>query len=80
MWFFVFELLEVPVTWPKVRGGTEVNWIGYCLNIHTFHKGINASKREWIVQWITKKLELGGVVAELKSVLGRLSEVADETG
>ena len=60
--------------------GPRVNWIGYCLNIHTFHKGINASKREWIVQWITKKLELGGVVAELKSVLGRLSEVADETG
>ena len=77
MWFFVFELLEVPVTWPKVRGGTEVNWIGYCLNIHTFHKGINASKREWIVQWITKKLELGGMVGrELKSVLGRLSFVA----
>ena len=28
--------------------GPRVNWIGYCLNIHTFHKGINASKREWI--------------------------------
>ena len=77
MWFLVFELLEVLVTWSKVRGGTEVNWIGYCLNIHTFHKGINVSKREWIVQWITKKLELGGVVGrELKSVLGRLSFVA----
>ena len=74
MWFFPFEVLEIPVTWSKVRGGTEVNWIGYCLNIHTFHKGINQSKRAWIVDWITRKLEAGGVVGrELKSVLGRLS-------
>ena len=77
MWFFAFELLEIPVTWAKVRGGTEVNWIGYCLNIHSYQKGINLSKRRWIVEWIDKRLELGGVVGrELKSVLGRLSFVA----
>ena len=77
MWFFAFELLEIPVTWSKVRGGTEVNWIGYCLNIHRFQKGINQSKRAWIADWIAKKLEAGGVVGrELKSVLGRLSFVA----
>lgn len=77
MWFFVFELLEIPVTWSKVRGGTELNWIGYCLNVHTFQKGINESKRKWIVDWIDKKLQLGGVVGrELRSVLGRLSFVA----
>ena len=77
MWFFAYELLEIPVTWHKVRGGTEVNWIGYCLNIHTFQKGINQSKRSWIVDWINRKLEAGGVVGrELKSVLGRLSFVA----
>ena len=77
MWFFVYELLEIPVTWAKVRGGTEVNWIGYCLNIHTYQKGINLSKRTWIVSWIENKLEQGGVVGrELKSVLWRLSFVA----
>ena len=77
MWFFVYELLEIPVTWAKVRGGTEVNWIGYCLNIHTYQKGINLSKKTWIVSWIENKLEQGGVVGrELKSVLGRLSFVA----
>ena len=77
MWFFTFELLEIPVTWSKVRGGTEVNWIGYCLNVHTFQKGINQSKRTWIVDWIDRKEEQGGVLGrELKSVLGRLSFVA----
>ena len=77
MWFFTFELLEIPVTWSKVRGGTEVNWIGYCLNVHTFQKGINQSKRAWIIDWIDRKEEQGGVLGrELKSVLGRLSFVA----
>lgn len=54
-----------------------MNWIGYCLNVHTYQKGINESKRAWIVGWIEAKLEQGGVVGrELKSVLGRLSFVA----
>ena len=77
MWLFLFELLEIPITWAKVRGGAEVNWIGYCLNVSTFERGINVSKREWIERWIGGKLEQGGVVGrELKSVLGRLSFVA----
>ena len=77
MWFFIFELLEVPVTWAKVRGGTQVDWIGYCLNVHDYQKGINSSKRGWIVGWIETKTAQGGVVGrELKSVLGRLSFVA----
>ena len=77
IWFFAYELLEIPITWAKVKGGTEVNWIGYCLNVHTYQKGINLSKRTWIVAWIENKLEQGGVVGrELKSVLGRLSFVA----
>ena len=29
MWLFIYELLEIPITWTKVRGGTQLNWIGY---------------------------------------------------
>ena len=29
MWLFLYELLEIPITWKKVRGGAEVDWIGY---------------------------------------------------
>ena len=77
MWFFAFELMEIPVTWAKVRGGTQVDWIGYCLNVYDYQKGINQSKRDWIVAWINAKMVQGGVVGrELKSVLGRLSFVA----
>ena len=56
MWLFLFELLEIPVTWAKVRGGTEVHWIGYYLNVSTFERGINQSKRDWIVKWVDDKL------------------------
>lgn len=77
MWLFIFELLEIPVTWKKVRGGAEVDWIGYHLNVATFERGINDSKRAWILKWIDDKLVQGGVLGrELKSVLGRLSFVA----
>eukprot|EP00913_Durusdinium_trenchii_P031085 g29109.t1 len=77
MWLFIFELLEIPVTWKKVRGGAEVDWIGYHLNVATFERGINDSKKAWILKWIDDKLSQGGVLGrELKSVLGRLSFVA----
>ena len=77
MWLFLYELLEIPITWKKVRGGAEVNWIGYYLNVATFERGINESKRTWILSWVRDKLQQGGVVGrELKSVLGRLSFVA----
>ena len=77
MWFFLYELLEVPITWKKVRGGAEVDWIGYHLDITKFERGINDSKKAWIVKWIDDRLRQGGVVGrELKSVLGRLSFVA----
>ena len=77
MWLFLFELLEIPITWAKVKGGTEVNWIGYYLNVATFGRGINESKQKWIMNWVDEKLKQGGVVGrELKSVLGRLSFVA----
>ena len=77
MWLFLYELLEIPITWKKVRGGAEVDWIGYHLDVATFSRGINESKRVWICNWIDSKLQQGGVVGrELKSVLGRLSFVA----
>lgn len=77
MWLFLYELLETPITWKKVRGGAEVDWIGYHLDVASFATGINESKRTWILRWVDDKLKQGGVLGrELKSVLGRLSFVA----
>ena len=77
MWLFLYELLEIPITWKKVRGGAGVDWIGYHLDVAAFTRGINESERTWILKWVDDKLQQGGVLGrELKSVLGRLSFVA----
>ena len=75
MWLFIYELFEIPITWKKVKGGAEVDWIGYHLNISTFERGVNESKKQWIKKWIDERLEHGGVVGrELKSALGRMQK------
>ncbi len=76
-WLFVLEVMEVPISYKKVRGGTEIQWIGYQLDVEEFKKGISESKVKWILGWITKKRIDGGATGrELKSALGRLSFVA----
>ncbi len=76
-WLFVLEVMEVPISYKKVRGGTRIQWIGYQLDVYTFEKGISDSKVEWILNWITKKRQDGGATGrELRSALGRFSFVA----
>ena len=53
-WLFVLEVMEVPISYKKVRGGTRIQWIGYQLDVGTFEKGISDSKVEWILKWISK--------------------------
>ena len=76
-WLFVLDLLEVPLSWKKVTGGVQVQWIGYHLDVHKYERGISEKKQAWVLDWIDRRLAEGGVVRrELKSVLGRLSFVA----
>ena len=76
-WLFVLEVMEVPISYKKVRGGTKIQWIGYQLDVEEFEKGISESKVKWILGWIEKKrLDGGATGRELKSALGRLSFVA----
>lgn len=76
-WLFVLEIVEVPISYKKVRGGTVVQWIGYQLDVMKYEKGITESKVRWILDWIRKKREDGGATGrELRSALGRFSFVA----
>ena len=38
-WLFVLEVMEVPISYKKVRGGTVIQWIGYQLDVMKFEKG-----------------------------------------
>ena len=76
-WLFVMELLEFPVSWKKVRGGVEVQWIGYQINVGNFTRGISDKKVAWVKEWIQRKKQDGGATGrEMRSSLGRLSFVA----
>eukprot|EP00434_Breviolum_minutum_P036054 symbB.v1.2.031930.t2/scaffold3763.1/size50786/1 len=76
-WLFVLEVMGVPLSYKKLRGGTRIQWIGYQLDVGVFEKGISDSKVRWILGWIEKKKQDGGATGrELKSALGRLSFVA----
>ena len=76
-WFFCMDLVEVPISWKKVRGGVEVGWIGYQLDVRAFRKGISSRKVKWMKDWLGKHLAAGGIMGrELKSALGRFSFVA----
>ena len=65
-WFFILEMMEIPLSWSKVSGGTKVQWIGYDLDVDRFEKGISSRKVKWVADWITAHLESGGVGQELE--------------
>ena len=76
-WFFALDLCEFPISWKKVAGGVQVQWIGYQLNVKDFMVGISDRKKQWIKDWIGKRLAEGGVTGrELKAALGRLAFVS----
>ena len=74
---FCLELIEIPISWKKVRGGTKVQWIGYQLDVKDYEQGISERKVRWVLEWIEKHLAAQGVVGrDLRSALGRFGFVA----
>lgn len=71
-WLFCLSLLEVPLSWRKTRGGTQIQWIGYQINIKDMLVGIAEKKVKWMLQWHEKHTASGGIVGRgLRSALGR---------
>ena len=77
MAFLYLALLNVPLSWSKVKGGVETEWVGYWLDVRTFSVGISAKRAAWLIEWLNRKLEDKVVVArEIREGLGRLSFAA----
>ena len=75
-WIFALQVFELPLSWKKVRGGREVQWIGYQLNVKDFSRGISEKKVRWFSEWLGKHSHAGGVLGhDLKAALGRLTFV-----
>lgn len=76
-WLFCLELLQIPISWQKVREGPRVQWVGYQLDAGCFTKGISSKKVNWMMEWMDKHGSAGGITGrDLTSALGRFGFVA----
>ena len=48
------ETLGVPLTWRKVRGGVEVEWVGLLLDVRHFRLGLSERRLAWAKEWCEK--------------------------
>ena len=59
--------------WSKVRGGLELEWVGYWLDYARFKMGISEARAIWVREWLDTKIrERRVALGELKEALGRL--------
>ena len=73
----ILEVLAVPLTWRKVHGGAEFEWIGYFMDLGRFELGISASRAAWVIRWLDERvLERKACLGELREGLGRLQFAA----
>ena len=73
MLVFFLSALGVPWRWDKGRGRTEVDWIGYWVDLWQGRLGISVRRAQWLSQWMAKQTS-GGItdMADFVAVLGRL--------
>ena len=70
-------VLGFPLASRKFRGGTDVGWIGYQVNVLSGHLGITADRRANTLAWCEATAEARVIlVREFRSALGKLVFVA----
>jgi hypothetical protein len=71
------EVLGTPMKWKKVKGGVQVEWVGYLLDYGRFEMGVTESRALWCSKWLRDKVrERCAGLGELRECLGRLVFVA----
>ena len=67
------DLMEVPLSWRKTRGGFQAEWIGYTIDLRSWRIGISDKKVQWLVSWAERSHLLG---REFRAGVGRLGFLA----
>ena len=71
------DLMEVPLSWRKTRGGFRVEWIGYTISLEDWTIGVSPKKVQWLVEWVERLIQQGHVLGrEFKAGIGRLGFLA----
>eukprot|EP00435_Cladocopium_sp_Y103_P059542 s1184_g21.t1 len=70
-------VLEAPLSWAKTRGGQQVEWLGYQIDVKAGLVGVSEKKVEWLRGWVDQVLAANGVLGrEMKAALGRMGFLA----
>ena len=70
---FFLSLLGVPFSWKKFKGGTELDWIGYWMDVRASRFGVSLKRATWLSSWLRARVAEGRVdMRDLEAVLGRL--------
>jgi len=66
------EIVGIPWSWTKLRGGTEFTWVGFELQLKEFSLGLSASRAAWLIGWYESLLRDKAVqIREFLAGLGR---------
>ena len=75
--FLYLDLMEVPLSWKKTRGGFTAEWIGYQVDFGNWRLGVSEKKVKWLLEWTERVLEEKHMVGrEFKAGVGRLGFLA----
>ena len=70
-------VLGAPLSWAKTRGGQQVEWLGYQVDLRVGLVGVSEKKVDWLKTWVSKTLLDGSVLGrEMKAALGRMGFLA----
>jgi len=71
---WVLILLDIPISWEKVRGGTSFTWVGYELNLRSHTLGLSQSRAQWLCDWMDKVCaDKQVLMSDFIAALGRAS-------
>ena len=77
MFMLVLSVINAPLSWHKMSGGIETEWVGYLLDVGRFQIGISESRALWAIRWLEDKAREQRVpLGELRQGLGRLQFIA----
>ena len=70
-------IMKLPLAWKRIKGGAEVEWIGYLLGLGRCEMGVSLSRALWAARWLSDKAAERRVrPGELREGLGRLQFLA----
>ena len=52
LFMFVLSLINAPLSWHKMTGGVQSEWVGYLLDVGRFEIGISEARALWVATWI----------------------------